>query len=45
MPRKRAHALGLQVRVRGQGSVRGTVPEAGAQIARGDTLLLVGERN
>lgn len=39
---RRAHALGLRVRVRGSGAVRETVPGAGASVATGDTLLLVG---
>jgi cell division protein FtsI (penicillin-binding protein 3) len=42
---RRAHTIGLHVRLKGHGTVRGTVPEAGGQLARGDTILLVGERN
>jgi len=39
---RRAHALGLGVRVRGSGPVRETVPAAGAAAPAGSTLLLVG---
>lgn len=39
---RRAHALGLRVRVQGSGTVRETVPAAGAVAATGDTLLLLG---
>jgi cell division protein FtsI (penicillin-binding protein 3) len=41
---RRAHAVGLQVRVQGSGRVVRTVPAAGEGMARGDTLLLVGGR-
>jgi cell division protein FtsI (penicillin-binding protein 3) len=40
---RRLHALGLHVRVRGAGAVKETLPAAGASIARGDTLTVVGE--
>jgi membrane peptidoglycan carboxypeptidase len=39
---RRAHAVGLRVRVEGMGRVERTEPEAGATIVTGDTLLLVG---
>lgn len=39
---RRAHAVGLHVRLRGSGRVAGTEPEAGAELASGDTLVLVG---
>jgi cell division protein FtsI (penicillin-binding protein 3) len=41
---RRAHAVGLQVRVRGSGAVQQTTPAAGARVAHGDTLILVGTR-
>jgi membrane peptidoglycan carboxypeptidase len=40
---RRLHALGFHVRLQGSGPVRGTLPAAGAVLARGDTLTLVGE--
>ncbi len=40
---RRAHALGLHVRLRGHGRVRETMPAAGQELASGDTLLLIGE--
>ena len=40
---RRLHALGFHVRLRGGGQVQGTLPGAGAVLARGDTLTLVGE--
>ena len=40
---RRLHALGLHVRVRGSGYVAETRPAAGEPVARGDTLLLLGE--
>lgn len=40
---RRLHALGVRVRVQGSGPVRSTRPAAGASVARGDTLVLVGE--
>jgi cell division protein FtsI (penicillin-binding protein 3) len=40
---RRLHALGFHVRLRGGGPVKGTLPGAGAVLARGDTLTLVGE--
>ena len=40
---RRVHALGVRVRVRGTGTVTATHPAAGAPVARGDTLLIVGE--
>ena len=40
---RRAHALGLRVRLEGGGFVAGTRPAAGQAVARGDTLVLVGE--
>ncbi|HEX6751314.1 MAG TPA: penicillin-binding transpeptidase domain-containing protein [Longimicrobium sp.] len=39
---RRLHALGFRVRVRGMGSVKETLPAAGATAMRGDTLTLVG---
>ncbi len=39
---RRAHALGLRVRLEGSGRVVRTEPEAGAGTTSGDTLLLVG---
>jgi cell division protein FtsI (penicillin-binding protein 3) len=39
---RRAHALGLQVTLRGTGEVVATVPTAGATLAPGDTLRIVG---
>lgn len=39
---RRAHALGLHVRLRGGGSVLRTAPAAGARLQPGDTLLIVG---
>lgn len=39
---RRAHALGLRVRVQGGGRVARTEPAAGAELQPGDTLLLVG---
>jgi hypothetical protein len=39
---RRAHALGLRVRLEGSGRVVRTLPEAGASATSGDTLLLVG---
>lgn len=40
---RRLHALGVRVRVRGSGYASGTLPAAGERVARGDTLLLLGE--
>ncbi|HVG43069.1 MAG TPA: penicillin-binding transpeptidase domain-containing protein [Longimicrobium sp.] len=40
---RRLHALGFHVRLQGGGAVKGTLPGAGAILARGDTLTLVGE--
>ncbi|HEX6037108.1 penicillin-binding transpeptidase domain-containing protein [Longimicrobium sp.] len=40
---RRLHALGVRVRVQGSGAVRSTQPAAGQPVARGDTLLIVGE--
>ncbi|HYR08775.1 MAG TPA: penicillin-binding protein [Longimicrobium sp.] len=40
---RRLHALGIHVRVRGTGYVTATRPAVGAPVARGDTLVLVGE--
>jgi len=40
---RRLHALGFHVRVQGGGAVKGTLPGAGAVLARGDTLTLLGE--
>ena len=40
---RRMHALGVHVRVRGTGYVTETRPAVGAPVARGDTLVLVGE--
>ncbi|SOD02566.1 cell division protein FtsI (penicillin-binding protein 3) [bacterium JGI 053] len=40
---RRLHALGFHVRLQGGGTVKGTLPAAGAILARGDTLTLVGE--
>jgi cell division protein FtsI (penicillin-binding protein 3) len=40
---RRLHALGVRVRVRGSGYATGTLPAAGERVARGDTLLLLGE--
>jgi cell division protein FtsI (penicillin-binding protein 3) len=39
---RRAHGLGLQVRLQGQGRVARTDPREGADLAPGDTLLLIG---
>ncbi|MBA2671288.1 MAG: PASTA domain-containing protein, partial [Gemmatimonadetes bacterium] len=39
---RRSHALGLNVRVKGSGSVRYTSPVAGSEMAKGDTLVLNG---
>jgi cell division protein FtsI (penicillin-binding protein 3) len=39
---RRAHALGLHVRLRGGGRVADTQPAAGTQLATGDTLTLLG---
>jgi hypothetical protein len=39
---RRAHALGLRVRLEGSGRVVRTEPEAGSSATSGDTLLLVG---
>jgi cell division protein FtsI (penicillin-binding protein 3) len=39
---RRAHGLGLRVRLQGGGVVERTRPEAGASLAPGDTVLLVG---
>lgn len=39
---RRLHARGLRVRLRGGGVVRGTRPAAGAEIAVGDTVTLIG---
>jgi len=39
---RRLHALGFHVRLRGGGAVKGTLPAAGAVLARGDTLTLLG---
>jgi cell division protein FtsI (penicillin-binding protein 3) len=39
---RRAHAVGLRVRVEGGGRVERTEPQAGARVVTGDTLLLVG---
>lgn len=41
---RRLHSLGFHVRLRGSGAVRGTLPAAGAMLARGDTLTLVGSQ-
>lgn len=41
---RRAHALGLHVRLEGSGAVKGTAPAAGELLAVGDTLVLTGER-
>lgn len=40
---RRLHALGVRVRVQGSGRVRSTRPAAGEPVARGDTLVIVGE--
>lgn len=40
---RRLHALGVRVRVQGSGAVRSTRPAAGEPVARGDTLLIVGD--
>jgi cell division protein FtsI (penicillin-binding protein 3) len=40
---RRLHALGVRVRIQGSGSVRSTRPAAGEPVARGDTLVIVGE--
>lgn len=40
---RRLHALGLHVRLRGSGSVRGSSPGAGTPTVVGDTVLLLGE--
>ena len=40
---RRLHALGFHVRLRGAGKVKGTLPAAGALLARGDTLTLLAE--
>jgi len=40
---RRLHALGVRVRVQGSGPVRSTRPAAGEPVARGDTLVIVGE--
>jgi cell division protein FtsI (penicillin-binding protein 3) len=40
---RRLHALGFHVRLQGGGAVKGTLPGAGAVLARGDTLTLMGE--
>ncbi|MFL5383088.1 MAG: penicillin-binding transpeptidase domain-containing protein [Longimicrobiaceae bacterium] len=40
---RRLHALGFHVRLQGSGAVKGTWPAAGALLARGDTLTLIGE--
>jgi cell division protein FtsI (penicillin-binding protein 3) len=40
---RRLHALGFHGRLRGGGAVKGTLPGAGAVLARGDTLTLLGE--
>ncbi|HEX2077578.1 MAG TPA: penicillin-binding protein [Longimicrobium sp.] len=40
---RRLHALGVHVRLRGTGFVTATRPAAGEPIARGDTLVIVGE--
>ncbi|HST60836.1 MAG TPA: penicillin-binding transpeptidase domain-containing protein [Longimicrobium sp.] len=39
---RRLHALGVNVRVQGSGPVRTTRPAAGASVARGDTMVIVG---
>ena len=39
---RRLHALGFRVKVRGGGTVRETMPAAGALLPRGDTLTIVG---
>lgn len=39
---RRLHALGFHVRLQGGGAVKGTLPGAGAVLARGDTLTLLG---
>lgn len=39
---RRAHAVGLHVRVDGTGRVRETRPAAGVELAWGDTVLLIG---
>ena len=41
---RRLHALGFHVRLRGGGAVKGTLPAAGAVLARGETLTLLGAR-
>ncbi len=38
----RAHEAGLAVRVRGTGAIRGTTPEAGSRVRRGDEIVLIG---
>ncbi|MDQ3388007.1 MAG: penicillin-binding transpeptidase domain-containing protein [Gemmatimonadota bacterium] len=40
---RRAHAVGLRVRVEGFGRIRGTHPVAGSPLFAGDTLLLLGD--
>jgi cell division protein FtsI (penicillin-binding protein 3) len=40
---RRLHALGVRVRVRGGGFVASTRPAAGQPVARGDTLVIVGD--
>lgn len=40
---RRLHALGVNVRVRGSGQVTSTRPAAGEPVARGDTMVIVGE--
>jgi cell division protein FtsI (penicillin-binding protein 3) len=39
---RRLHALGLSVRLKGSGLAVGTQPAAGATLARGDTVTLIG---
>jgi cell division protein FtsI (penicillin-binding protein 3) len=39
---RRLHALGFRVRLRGAGTAEATSPAAGALVARGDTVVVVG---
>lgn len=41
---RRMHALGLSVRLEGSGAAARTVPAAGAEVSRGDTIRIVGGR-
>lgn len=41
---RRAHALGLHVRLEGSGTVAASEPAAGEAVQSGDTLLLIGAR-